>query len=769
MSIRQRVTDKAPGFEGQKSALPLESYGISAAQAVSNFFLHHKQLNKSPGCTLWGEVVSDTGGVSSLHQFKDIMFIQRGLNLSLSVIPDMWYQLYPTLPKVTDFPSSITSRLRLQSTFYREKLFLTNTQDCIFIPYNNPFLYQGPRPLGLDGPSTGLDSSWFGNVSAGNVENENHYYMVALYDANTNTESPCGGAMPTADGLFELSPNGFLGPVAALYNPGAASKIYINGSSLKSLLTAATGYTSGRATHFIIYRSGPKDGNGLYTSFFRVPLKDGGTYDGQILIPISALTGTSTGGAVPPIGVVNDFVDNSASLPAVSPPENNSPPPTPVRMKAALTAAGTRLTIPPVENWALTDYSGFRHVRFFRDQLFGVGARSYGMTVSQDIKLSSDTSQTIQGKVTDFQDLLHGSEVYQPDYWPYRWEVGKGDGQETVGLGILGDVALLVFKETSAYYLAGASPDNFVVRIMDTRRGCCNEGTIQETPLGVITLDRSGFVLWNKIGQGQPISDDVHDVIEQIQFLYAPTFYSCYDSKLKIYRCSVVVAGSQQPNLTFVLDLDSMQWTFEQGNEGGARLQFSIGTNNNTGIQAAAAGISSSIDAGKVYDFLGAKTTGKVFDYSQPDTNVLDQYGNAIAAVWQSGAITFGDDQHKKRMNWVYVRAKSNGGWKIDLEVIPDYDESRKYTVSDWDVTASQSEWYSSDIATDGSLFWDSGDGSNDGGTWASAGQQLQIAKIPVKCIARTFQIRIIQKDSRSANSQFAIESVSAEGVMLGR
>jgi len=44
---------------------------------------------------------------------------------------------------------------------------------------------------------------------------------------------------------------------------------------------------------------------------------------------------------------------------------------------------------------------------------------------------------------------------------------------------------------------------------MDTQKGCVNEGTIQETPSGVICLDRAGFVLFNKLGQGEKISKNI--------------------------------------------------------------------------------------------------------------------------------------------------------------------------------------------------------------------------------------------------------------------
>lgn len=433
-------------------------------------------------------------------------------------------------------------------------------------------------------------------------------------------------------------------------------------------------------------------------------------------------------------------------------------------------------SITPGENWALTDYSGFRHVRFFRDQLFGVGAVNYGFTISEEVNYGDNATEVVSGLVTGFSNLLHGSEVYQPDYWPYRWEVGKGVGQDAVGLGVLGDVALLCFLEGSTYYLAGASAANYVVRVMDTQKGCVHQSTIQETPVGVITLDKSGFVLWNKIGQGEPISDQIQDVIESINFGQCANFYSCYDAKLNIYRCSVAVTGATvangltTPNLTCILDLHTMQWSFEQGSEGLSRLQFSINSRNFTSqaIADGTAPVGTVIDVGHIYDLVGSALNGRIYDYSS-DENVLFPGSQAIEAVWTSGTVNFGDDQHKKRMKWIYLRAKSQTGWKVNIEVIPDYDESRKYVLENWDVTSSQSLWYSSDVATDGSLLWDSGTGTDDGGRWASDGLVRQVTKIPISCIGFSFQIRIIHKETDATRYGFAIESVSAEAVRLGR
>lgn len=763
MSIRQRVAAKAPKFNGQKSGLPIESTDIQDAVDVKNFYLQNGQLIKTNGGALAGEVeLGESGGILSLHNFKDSLLAQRGLKLAVN------YSVI-TSTSFTDSGIAPISAKKFFSCAWRDRLVLVNTQDAFFYHYPNTldtptFRYLGIDPIEI---SSTIPSVFFTQGGGGNVDEHALYYMFSLYDSKTNTESPCQGALISADGLYELSPNGFFGPRPSTSDNSAGSKqkMVFEGVGLKALIDAGNALSGNRATHFICYRSGAKV-DGLFNSFFRVPLKDGGTFDGNVILPISALTGV-TGGS-PGTGEIKDFVDNTESvdLPDVSPPENNSPPPTPARMYQALSFA--RQHESAAENWNLTDYSGFRHVRFFRDQMFGLGGKSFGFTVTRDINFGSNLTQKITGTITQFNNLLHGSEVYQPDYWPYRWEVGVGTGQEAVGLGVLGDVALLCYLENSTYYLAGSSPDNYVVRVMDTQKGAVHQSTIQETPVGVISLDKSGFVLWNKIGQGEPISEVIRDVIDSINFQQCANFYSCYDAKLNLYRCSVCVTGATVsngvtvPNLTCILDLQSMQWTFEQGSEGLSRAQFSLNSSN---ISQRAG---SSINVGKIYDYVGQASNGRVYDYSL-NSNITNPGSTPIEAVWTSGTVNFGDDQHKKRMKWIYLRAKSVTGWKVNIEVIPDYDESRKYVLENWDVISSQSLWYSSDIATDGSLLWDSGDGSNDGGRWATDGNVRQVTKIPVNCIGFTFQIRIIHKETDATRYGFAMESVSAEAVQLGK
>ena len=776
MPERERASAKATSFKGQKSGLPLESYDITGAELIQNFYLKDGQLKKINGNVVYGTVPLAfiqgqpppvvTGGVISLHRYRELLIAQRGdcLFMESYTVPS------PGLLQAVkgEFGVLIGQGYQTAKFFgavWRNVIFLSNSQDLVKFQVNNTGVGLNPitTALGMDPPPdplTGSMSSGQGGISessssGGNVEAGDHYYMIALYDSVTNSESPCWGAWASENGVYEVSPNGFNGPITNLVNTSSGTSIiklsYAGGMS--AYITQAKSQVP-RATHFIVYRGQPKTNGAIPDDVRRVPntATTVAYASGSVLIPIAGFLSDGL-----------DFLDTTAftSLPAVPPPTNTSPPPTPARLYNSLVAAQTRYAA--TGTWAQTDYLGFRHFRFFRDQLFAIGALSPGLSVTRNITLGTSI-QTVTGVVNDFNDLIHASEVFQPDGWPYVWEVGVGDGQRAIGLGVLGDTAVLCFKEKSCYYLSGSSAANYIVRIMDTQKGCVDQSTIQETPAGVITLDRMGFVLWNKIGQGEPISEDIRDIIDSIDFNAAASFWSCYDAKNNLYRCGVVASSGTplpitagvvvQVNMTCTLNLFTMQWSIEQN-----------------GQVAAARVIDTDINFNLV-DVIGSPTGGQLLDCSGvvvPGVlpSVLNN-GAAIEAVWQSGTINFGDDQHKKKMNWIYLRAKSNESWTVDVWVIPDYDISKAYIIRGWSSVGSFSTWYSSTIATDGDLIWDDGSG-NVGGEWSQPGLVRQVSKIPIKSIGRTFQIRIVHKDTVAENWGFTIESVSAEATMLGR
>lgn len=727
MGLKQRQVDKVKSFDGQKSGLPIESYGFSGAEQIQNFYLKEGRLIRSNGSKIYAQNVIDTsGGVTSLHRFKKLNIVQRNQNLAVETSEES--------KAFTTIETSLGTTSKLFSAQWRDRSVLTNSDTSkFFLNRNDSLTGYKFGDLGLYAPlaeslSGYLSSSPITVINTSGSLTGPYGVFFTFYDQETNTESPGYGAVCAQDGLFDLSPNSSFGPQPA----------EITLSSTGISVSIDTFYLSfyrdtyfKRATHIILYVGARVGGSatGLWDSFFRVPYKNSSSaLDGDQFIDIDTILTE---------GVFLSSINSATDITTVGLPSNNSPPPT----KRAVSMSFDRAT----EDGATSDTydasknSGFRHVKFFRDQLFGIGAKGQGYTVSE-IEIGADSQKAI-GVINDFRDILYGSEVYQPDYFPYLWEVGRGDGQEATGLGVLGDIALLAFKEKSTYYLAGSSPDNYVMRIMDTNAGCVHQSTIQETPIGVIALDRSGFILYDKVGQGKKISQDIEDVVDSILFNYASNFYSAYDPANRFYYCAVVIPGSQTPNLTLCLDLDSMQWSTAAGAEGRSRVLDTTTSDS-------------------LVDIVGSATNGTLFDLS--DQTKVTYNGDTIDSIWTSGAIDFGDDQHKKRLRWLYLRVRSNGNFTLKIEVIPDFNENNKFVIEEFNYEASQSTWFSENSTTDGTLFWDEGN-------WEGAGLPRKIIKIPIVSKGYSFQIRLINRDTNEATYGFELEGISAEAVMLGK
>lgn len=730
MAIKKRSIERVKSFRGQKSGQPIESYDFDSAEKIQNFYLKEGRLIRSNGSKIYAQSVIDTsGGVTSLHRFKKLNMVQRNANLAVETSEES--KVFTTIE------TSLGTTSKLFSTQWRDRSFLTNADTSKFFLNRNDSLsgykfgdlgLYGPNPDNLSAASLYFPQA----IGTGNIAVGTYYYIVTLYDQETNTESPGIGAVCSQDGLFDLSPNSQFGPLAAAVTISSVARpifLLSTGSAFPSYLNLYRSLYFSRATHFIVYR-GQKVGGGttgLFDSFSRVPnLNTASSMYGDTFINIDTFLSEA---------VV--FQDDTATPAPVFLAENNSPPPTKTAVsfsfQRAISEGATSDTYDASKN------SGFRHVKFFRDQLFGIGARGQGYTVSE-ITVGEDQTKVI-GVINDFKDILYGSEVGQPDYFPYLWEVGRGDGQEAVGLGVLGDQAILAFKEKSTYYLAGSSPDNFVMRIMDTNSGCVHQSTIQETPIGVICLDRSGFVLYDKIGQGTKISEDIEDIVDSILFNYASNFYSAYDPANRFYYCAVVIPGGQTPNLTLCLDLKTMQWSTQSGAEGRSRVIDTTTSDANV-------------------DIVGSAVNGNLFDLS--DITKVTYNGSAIDSIWTSGALDFGDDQHKKRMRWLYLRVRSNGNFTISVEVIPDFNENNKFVISEFNYEASQSTWFSANSSSDGTLIWDEGN-------WEGAGLPRKIVKIPIVCKGYSFQVRIINRDTDEARYGFELEGISAEAVMLDK
>lgn len=729
MPLNDRVREIVKSFNGQKSGLSVELLSMGDCVVLENFITKNGTLIRDWGATIFTTVLaSQTGGINYIGKFGYRFLVQRGQRLAIQSLEDS-----------TSFSDSSTLNLPDTITYsednkciddrWRDSLFIANKVD--FMRFNTSVdkdtaissSYTFKR-VGMDPPlnvsASKLATADF-TINGGNIENTDHYYLITLYDGDTNSESPAMGAHIADNGLYELSANGTQGPVPiAIAAPGVTFKSTIAHADMAAWLTAEL-LNCARATHFIVYRCAAKV-SGLYPTFYQVPATTGGQ-SGQRYINIATFLASA-----------DDFVDNTsdANLLAIQLPENNSPPPTPKRMLDAYNyAKGTSLT-------SITPYEGIRKIRFFRDQLFCVGASSPGFTVDQ---MTLGNGERVSGTIFNFSDLLHGSEVFQPDYFPYVWEIARGDGAKTIGLATLGDVALIIYKERGIYYLSGTSPDNYIIRPMHNELGCVSEHTIQETPAGIICLDRGGFVLVDRIGSAKIISSEIQDVIDSINYDQLDRFYSYYDDRYARYYCAVCTKSSTTPNRTLCYDTRSGNWSVLRGQEGLSQ-KIDFGSDNNYRIM------------------IGSKSTNYLYDKS--DQTVVTFNGAMVESKVMTGPIFFGDENKKKRMKWIYITANSTTDWTVDIYVIPDYDVSRQHVLRNIGSNSSYSLWYTSQVSTDGTLIWDQEN-------WSAAPGTNTPLKIPVSCVGRVFQILIVNRSTKQIQNKFVLGSLSCEAIMMGK
>jgi hypothetical protein len=744
MAVDSKKVEKTTSFEGQKSGLPIESYGLESGSEIKNFVLKEGALQRVNGGTTYAEVLpSESGGISSIHRFKNLWIAQRGNSIAC--------EDSEASATFTTIFSGLSSSAKMFSAAWRDRIFFVNgTEAKVLLNKTESEIdtFRVAGDLGLEVPwYPSTNKSYYGyrisdstltftNSGGGSIESGTFRYYFTVVDEQSNTESPPAGVVFTADGIYEttINPNPYFnlvtdwGPDYGLALSTGSQLITINQAGLVTLLTEISALNP-RITHFRFYRAKLNATTNLYDTPFVVPFTTdaNSTYVGFLSVKDFLAS---------PSALVDDTA--TADLPAITFAENSSPPVTKaraenMRLKSLTLGVSINTSADIAERT-----SAFRHVRFFRDQMFGIGEKFPGITFTDNF---NNPGQVYYRDVFEFSDILRGSEVYQPDYWPYIWEVGRGDGQNAIGLGVLGDTALLAFKERSTYYLSGSSPDNYILRIMDTNVGCVHQSTIQETPKGVIVLDRAGFFLFDKIGLGRKISKAIQDIIDRIDFTKSANFYSWYDPKDQRYYCAVAQAPYTYPNLTLCFDLEDEQWTFIQGLEGASRLA-------DTSSQ------------GEFVDLLGSATSGRLTTLESPQEVTLN--GQIIESIWTSGPCTFGNEQYNKKLRWLYLRIKCAGSWTIRIEIIPDYNEMRKYTIDSYNQNQANATWYASETSSDGTLIWDEG-------AWAADGLKRSVVKIPVLGKGRSFQVRIINRDTSNDAYGFTIESISLEASGLNK
>lgn len=690
-ATKDRVLEQAPFFSGQKSGLPPKTLKATDCETVQNFVLKNGTLERISGTTVYANI-GGSGRVHWIQKTRNTWFAQRGTSVYSEVGEGSG-----TFSAV----SGSVSDIALRSDLYRDELFLVNGTDMKFISTGGGTL----KNIGLQAPisaaalnsTEGTDCSTPG-APAGTFSAGVYKITLTLYDPITNTESPGLNVRPDTYGLTtDLTPDSWS------ITFGASDSLLISQTFIDNMYANTYNSTalidSTRATHIRVYTTGIS--TGVNANVFRLAK--------------TVVKPTSGGISVtdPATGVLL--------------PVNNIPPPNILRAREDFYNR-IGIDFSPMS-------SVYTHCRFFRDSLFGIGPR--GTQLLDAVSGVSSSSSNSQ----NYDSILYIHEPFQPDYVFDTREISNGDGQRTTAVAILRDSVLLIYKERSIYYLSGTSPDNYVVRVMDTRRGTVSAGTVQETPYGVFALDRAGVTLTADVGPAELVSEDIEDIIDSINFDSASTMYSGYDAKNERYYLSVPVDSANTPNKTLVYRIKEKAWSVCEGQEG-ASIHFGVASDYTSRF------LIGGINNGTLYRF----------DANTAVTN----NGSAFYSSYLSGPFYCGDSTRKKKAKFVYITAESATNWTIDIDIVPDFGQGQAFSLTG----INSSSLYSIYAASQADST--SGVGVFDESLWSASRVRKQI-KVPVSCVGFGFQVGIRTNSSNANQYGFKILSVELEAVMMGK
>lgn len=694
MPTNDRVLESAPFFTGQKSGLPPQTLKATDCEVVKNLLPKRGILAKAFGDSTYA-VVGTSGRIHWLEKIQNRWLVQRGVGLHLetsedsAVFADIGVSLTDTIP---------------QSDFYRGELYLFNGTDQKFYSVDN-----GLKNLGLQTPisPTALDATSTAQIvkgTGGSLNDESVYKVTfTYYDPITNTESLPVNVRPNAYGLC---PAGLESVNYWSVSLGTGEDDFTIKATYLATVFAATfnGTTlrdTARATKIRVYMTGSS--TSVSANIFRLKTE----LDITGLADI-AVTTEATG------------VILTQDTPA---------PPDKLRQQEAYAYKKNGSVTSSYSVPANVGASIIKSGRFYKDTLFSFGHK--GVQFPE----GSSTPQS-------YDSILLIHEPFQPEYIFDTREVGNGDGQEGTAVALLRDSVVVLLKERSTYYLSGSSVDNYVVSLMDPRRGAVSANTVKETPYGVIALDRSGVIMIDAVGPSKLISEDIEDVIESINFEAISTAYSAYDAKESRYYLALPVEGSSTPNKTIVYKADEKNWSILEGQEG-ASMRFQVSSTNQSRT------------------LIGSAVTGRLAR-ADIESAVTIGDGAAIDMEYFSGPFYGGDPTRKKKAKFVYITAESNTDFDIDIEVVPDFGQSQSQVISGINSNSIYSLWAASLLDSGVNVgVWDQS-------LWSAARIRKQL-KIPVSCVGYCFQIRI-RNDSTDTNQYgFRILALQLECVSMGK
>lgn len=695
MELKNLVTETVRNFSGVKSSLPHGVLQSSDAEKIENFVTRKGRLRKIWGATKQYESAFGVGEIKWLDYFRNRWLFQHGNSIGAEQTEGAY-----------DFlevgSMALGTENASHSEIWNNRVFLSNGAENKF--YEPDGAGQKLLNLGIFPPGLGRKSVEgaappdfiLTKVAAPGsaLADATYGYAVTFWDDVRGVESLPWGAAVGQDGLWNGYAYIYSLATRAAWAGMANNAIRVDISQIK-----AVGYDRDRVTHFIIYRATQADP----TVFKRVADPRASTFIADLL------------------SIDNDYYDDStveANLGAVL-DQSLSPPPSGRYYDGLATDAD------------LGNY-GPKYVRFFRDQLWLFGADFPG--TENGFLLNAESTGIYRVPYEPQNGLAYASQVGNFDYWQYSYEIGPSTGQKDTGIARAGN-SLLFFKERSAYYLDGTNPENYEIRELDPRRGVIVPGSLQETTKGAIGLGADGFTLFDGVGRGVVISEELEEV-ERINLAHSDKISSVFDPHEERYECHVPLDEFSWNTRVFAYDLKTNAWEVTTRAGGAAKY-----------------GLSS---ARRIVSLLGDPRNGRL--YSTDDYSVTTFNGQTMHGLWRSRAFDFGRPDSIKSVQMVEITARAKRDFRISVDLITDFNQKDCATVRDHAPDVRTNNW-ASGANDDSGAKWDSG-------AWAKNTVKKKFT-ILIQAIGKNFNLVVRNSDTDANYANFEIEEILVYASML--
>jgi hypothetical protein len=695
VDIQNHVKEVIRAFGGIKSSLPQGALAATDCEDCVNFVPRRGRLRKLWGTSRVFNSGSGAGPIQMVARLRDRWLAQHGSAIiqEQAVGQNDFQQIGDIL---------LGEANRAHSAKWENRIFLSNGVENKFLEHaaDGSFKYLN---LGLLPPGNGakggltiqpdLVVTEIPYIGSDLVMGEEYGYVVTWWDDRTQTESLPWGSYVGEDGLWLSAALAYAYSVRVTVS-AADRALRVNIAALK-----AFGYDADRVTHFIVYRWTQADN----ATFKRCP-----TLSGSIDL--------SQGFRVP---IADDYFDDiaaEADLGAVL-DASISPPPSGLFYQGYGIKAQDQAAI------------GARFVEQFRDQLWLFGARFPGNI--HGVEPNSDAlGYEIGIQWPPQSGIGYASDVGNPDYWKYTYDVGKSTGQEDTGMKKYNDV-LMFFKSRSSYRLLGSSPDNYEIREMDPNRGFTVPGSVQSTTIGVVGIGEGGFTLFTGAGEGVLIADELFDHFARINMQHADKISSAFDPLEEKYECSVPLDGAVHNTHVFSLDCKTRSWALTRRAFGAAAYELSGGK------------ISVSL--------LGDRQNGRLYTASDLSKVTLD--GQTMHGKWRSRAVDFGLPGDLKSVQMVEVTARGRMDFRISIDLITDFGQADSSTATEEDCAPDlRGDKWAEDEQDDAGMNWDHGQ-------W-SKGTEKKKFTILIQGVGKNFNLVIRNSDRDADRACFEIEEV---------